>query len=424
LTRLQRIPNKPRSVSAKEHKNMPARNSTLARKAQVFGCFALAASAGFLGSSLVAAEPYRPTDDSVVLAVVPRSAVTKQADFRNLYKKLAQNPSDLKTAIGVARLAIADGRANADPRSFGQAQAALAPWWSDKEAPPEARLLRAIILRNLEDYPAAEADLDAVLAKEPQNVEARLTRAFVRETTGALAEARKDCEALPDSVGAIPTAICFAKIEILTGAAAQALERLKAALAADEKATPEVKRHALALAAEAAASLGLTDEAGKLYVEATADGNDIPVLVAYADFLLDDGRPADVLALLGERSEADSVLVRLVIAGKATGDPRTARWTELISERFAADRANDIQTNKRDRARFELEIKENADAALGLARANWKAQKEIPDAKILLQSAIAADDPDSAGAVLSFIKANGLADVRLKPLQDKIAESK
>lgn len=403
---------------------MPVAPSAAARKGRRIREFGLVATCLALGDVSVAAAPSRPTDDATVLAIVPRSAVANQSDFRNLQKKLAANPSDLATAVEAARLAIRDGRANADLRSFGQAQAALGTWWTDAHAPAEARVLKAVILQNLHDYSGAEADLDAVLSAEPKNAEARLTRAFIRETTGALGPAKKDCEELPESVGVTATAICLARVEAMTGAAAQALERLSRAIATDDKADPAMRAWARSLAADAAAGLGETEEANRRFVEAITGSDHVPILVAYADFLLDAGRSDEVLTLLADRSEADTVLLRLAIAGKAVGDPRAKRWTELLDERFSADRANDVQIHKREQTRFELEIKGDASAALGSARANWKAQKEIADARLLLQASIAAGDPESATNVLAFIKANGLVDARLKPLQDKIAESK
>jgi Tfp pilus assembly protein PilF len=372
----------------------------------------------------VMGEPYRPSDDSKILAVVPRSAISKRSEFRSMSRKLAENPADLPTAIAVARLAIDDGRASSDLRSYGQAQAALATWWADAEAPAEARVLKAVILQNLEDYAGAEAALEGVLAKNPQNSEARLNLAFIRQATGKLADARKDCEALPKSPDELAEALCFARIEVLTGAAQQALDRLDKALGAEGEAKPALRALATGLAADSALTLGETEAARRRFAALNPDTADIPLLVAYADFLLDAGEPGEVLKLLADRSEADSVLLRLAIAGKAAGDPRVERWTALLTERFEADRANDVQTHKRERARFELEVKGNAVAALGLARANWKSRKELADARLLLEAALAADDPDSAADVLTFIKTNGVSDARLTPLLAKIAEQK
>jgi len=375
-----------------------------------------------LADSPASAAPYRPTDDSAVLATVPPAAVAEQSDFRIAQKKLAASPTDLATALEVARLAIRDGKTNADLRGFGQAQAALGPWWSAPNAPTDVRLLKAVIRQNLRDYAGAEADLDAILAAEPQNGEARFARASLRQTIGALDGAKEDCNRLPPSIDATTAAICLARIEAATGSGAKALERLTRALATDDKAKPDARRVAQALAAEAAFGFGETEEANRRFGEAVANSDDIPTLVAYADYLLDAGRPAEVLTLLADRGDADIVVLRLAIAGKAVGDPRVARWSDLLAERFSADRANGVEVQLREQARFELEVKGDPAAALALARENWKTQKEVADARLVLQAALAANDPAAAADALGFIKASGLADRRIKTLQDKIAE--
>jgi tetratricopeptide (TPR) repeat protein len=287
-----------------------------------------------------------------------------------------------------------------------------------------------VIRQNLHDFASAEADLNAILAIDPQNGEARLTRAFVRQTIGALDAAKEDCRKLPSSVGLLEAAICLARVEAATGSSAKALERLTGALGADEalaaeaKAKPETRRWAQALAADAASSLGLTEEANRRFSAAAANSDDVPTLVAYADYLLDAGRPAEALTLLADRSDADAVLLRLAIAGKAVGDPRAPRWASVLGERFAADRANKVAIHQREEARFELEVKGDPATALALAEANWKTQKEIADARLVLQAALAAKDRAAAADVLGFIKATGLNDIRIKSLQDQIAENR
>ena len=375
-----------------------------------------------LVASAASAAPYRPSDDATVLVTVPPAAASTQTAFRNAQNALAANPNDLNLALEVARVAIRDGRASADPRRYGQAQAALAPWWSLPNPPMSVRVLRAIIRQSLHDFAGAAADLDVILGLDPRNGQARLTRAFVRQTVGALADARDDCRRLPPSVGVTAAAVCLLRVEALTGSAAASLERLDQLIKIDGKSEPLVRRWAQAVGADMAAMLGQTEAADLRFSEATADGGDIPTLVAFADHLLDTDRPAEVLTLLAGRSEADIVYLRLAIAGKRLNDPRTPLWSTLLADRFAAAKAGGVQLHLREEARFELEVRGDAATALGLALANWKIQKEPSDARLVLQAALAANDPAAAADVLAFIEKTGLADTRIKPLRDKIAE--
>jgi hypothetical protein len=200
------------------------------------------------------------------------------------------------------------------------------------------------------------------------------------------------------------------------------LERLDQVIKINSQAEPLVRRWAQAVGADMAAMLGQTEAADLRFSEATTDGGDIPTLVAFADHLLDTDRPAEVLTLLAGRSEADIVYLRLAIAGKRLNDARAPHWAALLAERFAAARASGVQLHLREEARFELEVRGDAATALGLALANWRIQKEPSDARLVLQTALAANDPAAAADVLAFIEKTGLADMRIKPLQDKIAE--
>jgi hypothetical protein len=384
--------------------------------------FIIAAVAATLVASAASAAPYRPSDDATILVTVPHVAVSTQAAIRKSQVALAANPNDLAQALEVARAAIRDGRASADPRRYGQAQAALAPWWSIPDAPMNVRVLRAIIRQSLHDFAGAEADLDAILGLDPRNGQARLTRAFVRQTVGALADAKDDCRRLPPSVGQMAFAVCLLRMEALTGSAGTALERLDQVIRIDPRSEPAVRRWAQAVGADMAAMLGRTEAADLHFSEATANGGDIPTLVAFADHLLDTDRPAEVLTLLAGRSEADIVYLRLAIAGKRVDDARAPHWAALLADQFAAAKAGGVQLHLREEARFELEVRGDAATALPLALANWKIQKEPSDARLVLQAALAANDPAAAADVLAFIAKTGLADTRIKPLQDKIAE--
>jgi hypothetical protein len=99
----------------------------------------IAAAVVMLVASASSAAPYRPSDDATVLVTVPPAAASTQAAFRTAQNALAANPNDLDLALEVARAAIRDGRASADPRRYGQAQAALAPWWSIPNPPMRGR---------------------------------------------------------------------------------------------------------------------------------------------------------------------------------------------------------------------------------------------------------------------------------------------
>ncbi|UUZ52705.1 hypothetical protein LP419_26185 [Massilia sp. H-1] len=89
-----------------------------------------AACACALFAQAVQAAPYTPASGSAVIERLPRRADPAQQELRALRAQLAARPGDLALATSVARQHIATARRETDPRYFGYAQAALAPWWS------------------------------------------------------------------------------------------------------------------------------------------------------------------------------------------------------------------------------------------------------------------------------------------------------
>lgn len=367
-----------------------------------------------LPSMNASAVPTRPDDDAMVLARAQMSGDMDRSGLHAAQAALAKSPSNIGLATAAARLAIEEGRRQADPRLYGQAQVALAPWWNDSAPPAEVRTLRAVILQAFHDFPGAMADLDAILAANPGNAQARLSRAFVRMVTGDTDGAAQDCAALPPRTPVIAAQICKARLEALTGEGQRGRQRLTRVLSVFSGEDVALQRFALAVLADLSAGLGLAEDAAALYGKATADGDvDVPLLAAYADQLLDMGRPAEALALLDGKGEADILLLRRAIAARQLGDARLEQWAAILDERFAAAAAGGVRVHLREEARYRLEVKADAAGALDLALANWQVQKEPADARLLINCARAAGRPEAAAPVKDFMAQTGLADARV-----------
>ena len=373
---------------------------------KLFGSIAVTA---LLLTSAAQAEAIRPADDTQVLAkALPQ--VTSTANP-------AVTSGNVDEALGVARKAIEFGRANADPRAYGEAEAVLAPWWNEANPPQQVRLLRAVIRQANHEFSAAAADLDAVLGQAPRDAQARLSRAFLRMVTGDVEGAMSDCNALPYGGRGLIRNICFARASALSGQAAQGRLVLQQAMAADRNSAPAMQKFAAAVLADLNAGLGLNADADALYAAAVAEPSpDVSLLAAYADLLLDMDRAADALLVLADRGEQDALLLRLAIAAKRTGDPRLAEWSRIMNERFTAATAAGNRVHLREEAMFRLKVEDNPAAALPLAVQNWSVQKEPADARLLIEAALAAHEPEVAQPVADFIARTKLDDQRLMPL--------
>jgi hypothetical protein len=109
----------------------------------------LACAAGRIG-----AAPITPTRDDEVIEVLPASAGNRGED-RQLRKRLAARPDDVKLATAVARRYLEQAREVGDPRFAGLALAALRAWPDANAAPDDVLLLRATLEQYLHEFDAA-----------------------------------------------------------------------------------------------------------------------------------------------------------------------------------------------------------------------------------------------------------------------------
>lgn len=364
------------------------------------------------------AKPYVPESDGVVLEHLPEKNDPTLAQLKRMRATLMMDPRNLNLAMSVARRALEAGRRLGDPRFFGQAQAALAPWWSGEDVPPIALLLRATLKQSQHDFDGSLADLDRLLAAHPALGQARLTRATVLSVRGRYADARHDCEQLKGLVAPIVVIGCDATSASLTGNAAGAYRALVQVLA-QGVGNLDVREWALTLAAEIAARRGDFDAAERHFRDALAlDPHDAYLQGAYADFLLDRGRPRELLPLLRDATKNDALLLRLVLAEQQLPELREsfAAHREDLSARFDAARRRGDSVHRREEARFRLTVEHDAKAALILARENWLVQREPPDLRILIEAAHAAGDADALKIASDWVAATRLEDASIVTL--------
>jgi hypothetical protein len=142
------------------------------------------------------------------------------------------------------------------------------------------------------------------------------------------------------------------------------------------------------------------------------------ILAAYADFLLDHGRPAEVLPLLRDWERSDVLLLRLALAEQAAKLPAAAAHIAMMKERFDASAMRGDKLHLQEEARFHLYLLNDPPGALRLAEENYRTQREPRDARILLEAALAAKRPQAAQAALDWLRASGYED----PLYARLAQ--
>jgi len=374
--------------------------------------YAVFAVAFALLSAAACAKPFVPPSDAVVLERLPEKNDPALAELKRMRARLTTNPRDLDAAVAVARRALEAARALGDPRYLGQAQAALAPWWTREDVPSVALLLRATLEQSQHDFAGSLVDLDRLLAANPTMSQARLTRATVLTVVGRYADARLDCAELTGKVAPVVVIGCEAAPASLSGHAALAYGALVQALGRPG-AGAGVREWALTLAAEIAARRGDAAAGERHFREAlTLDPRDAYLKGAYADFLLDCDRPREVLPLLHDDTRNDTLLLRLALAEQRLPDRREtfAAHRDDLAARFEAARRRGDSLHRREEARFRLAIENDARAALTLARDNWAVQREPADLRILVEAARATGNADALKIATDWVAAHHLED--------------
>lgn len=357
-------------------------------------------------------EAYTPKDDAEVLEHLP-VATGERKRLRELRIQVNENPGDYRLALGLARAYIALGRSNSDPRYYGYTEAILKPWVQPDTRQPDALVLRATILQNRHDFQAALADLKAALKLNPRLPQAWLTLAAVFEAQGDYPSALRSCLALAKFSAALPAAICIHSALSLSGQARSSYGQLASAVA-DVKGDPEELTWAYVILAEMAERLDLGKEAESWYQKAVALGRrSVYLLTTYSDFLLDHNRPAEALDLLQGETRADALLLRLTLAEQRLQRKQFDEHADLIKDRIAAAKSRGDTAHQGDESRFVLHVLGDNQTALKLAVSNWAVQKEPRDARILLEAAVAAKQPDAAFPVIKFMGQTHLEDARL-----------
>jgi Tfp pilus assembly protein PilF len=363
------------------------------------------------------AAPFVPADDAQVLERLPYRTAPAFRDLQALKAAAARAPRELAPALALATAYVRASRVEGDPRFLGYAQAALKPWWSDPGAPTAVLLLRASILQTSHQFDAAVVDLDTVLSRDPGNAQALLTRATVLTVQARYDPARADCLRLGASAPRVYAVVCTAAIDAMTGRDDAARESIRAALAST-RVDAAARGWAETLLGEIAHRRGDDDAEAQFQAALAADDGDLYALAAYADWLLDQHRAADVVALLRERTRVDILLLRLAIAQQALRLPEAATSVETLRARFDASHARGDTVHLRENARFELALRGDAAAALRYAKDNQRVQREAADLRVLAEAAAAAGDAAALAMARRWIDDTGLNYAAVRTIVD------
>lgn len=356
------------------------------------------------------AEPWRPASDDEIIETLPIGAPSGLA---------LESSADatLEQAIASARASLLLGQRYSDPRQYGYAEAALAPW--NQRSADDARLavLNARIQQFRHDFDGAKARLNALLETDPNQTEAWLLLATIEQVQGNLTQARAACARVAGQGDLLAAITCGAGVSSLTGNAQTSADLLLGQLQASPTSDVAIRLWAWTLLGEMRTRLGEDDAAAAAFTQALrVDAEDVYARSAYADLGLQRDQPQAALDLIGDRINADALLLRAAIAARRAKAPNAAALNAAFAERVDEMSKRGDFTHRRELARAALELDDDADAALKLALDNWKVQREPADALLVLQAALASGQKDAAAEVIAFVQSNNLEDVRIAAL--------
>ncbi|MFM9901538.1 MAG: hypothetical protein ACKVOT_11020 [Polaromonas sp.] len=363
-----------------------------------------------------AAAPFTPKSDAEVVERLPgRASDPALRRVESLRKQLAARPDDAALRIEVARRYFDMAMAQGDPRYVGYAASALAPL--EKSAPnePGYPMALGLIQQYSHNFEAALASLTKAAQLAPQSPEPLLWRTAIFMVQARYSDAAAECARLAPLTDPLTDPLtatgCSAYVQAATGRLAPAYDMLAAAVKAAPQASAELLLWQNTRLAEMAWRLQRFDVAEGHFKAAQKLGvTDQFLLGAYADFLLDRQRPAEVMALLVDWERSDILLLRLALAGKAANDPRATGWAAQLRDRFAAAALRGDRLHEQEAARFELAIEGNPAKAVTLASHNYEVQKEPRDADILLRAALAAGKTQPAQPALDWLQSSRYED--------------
>lgn len=329
--------------------------------------------------------------------VVPRSATTVIERLPSGYARIKPAARHAQPSLADARQLLATSAMTGDSRLAARADAILAKF-PGKTRSAELLRLRAFSAQHRHEFTAAVSLLDQLIALEPRDGDARLSRAQIQLVRGQVKLARADCAALALGVDSGSGMLCTAALSLRLGNTTAASTFSEQWLAAIPETDPR-RRFGLVLRAESASRAGDGDADAWFDQALRLQPDDVRTLAPYSRHLRASGRPAEALRLLARAPSSDGMHLERTLAAHAAGAPGAKQLAQAQARRYQLARALGSTPEIRDEAEFELSVRGNADAALALAISNFRSQRDFEDVELLRRAATAAGKPEALDAV-------------------------
>ena len=369
---------------------------------------------GTLLASPAQSAPRTPVDDATVIEKLPfRAGDSRARELDTLRATARKAPGDAAAAVALAQAYFDTAQARGDPRYVGYADAVVSQF--DLQMSADLLVIRGMLRQYRHNFDEALVDFAAALAKDPERAGAHAWRGAIYLVEAQYDNARKECAALLRLQRPVLHGGCSAMVQAYTGQLSSAYATLQQTLVLARY--DDQRLWLLTRLGEVSAWLGQNARAERHYRDALALGQDDSyLLAAWADFLLDNKRPAEVIQLLAAWEASDPLLLRLAEAENILQVPAAKAHVQALEDRFAAANLRGDTTHRAEEARYQLHLRKNAARAVQLAAANYQVQKEPRDLRVLLEAALAARDTGAAKPARDWLQSSGFEDARMRAL--------
>lgn len=372
------------------------------------------------GVSAVAAHaaPRTPVQDSEVierLQLRPGDATARELSA--LRAAVASQPNNPEPAVALAQRYFALAAERGDPRYVGYADALVNRFATQMNAP--LLMVRGMVRQYRHGFAEALADFEAALKLDADLAGAHAWRAAIYLVQANNAAAAQECTALQRLQRPVLHGGCTGLTQAYTGQLDKAYKTLQLALASAQD--EDQRLWLYTRLGEVAGWQGQTNLAEQHFRQALALGvDDGYLLAAWTDFLLDTGRPDQVVQQLAQWESNDGLLLRLAEAETLLKLPAATAHVQTLADRFTAAKLRGDTTHQAEEARFYLRLRKDAKEALRLATENYAVQKEPRDARIVLEAALADRNPGAATSVLAWLQTSGFEGSVLRTLAQQL----
>jgi len=345
------------------------------------------------------------------------SSHTEVRRLREALERWRIDPQNIDTATSSARAAILVAIRQGDLRWLGNAKAMLKPWWEQQGIPSETLFIRALIRQGVHDFEGALSDLDAAISKDPQQPEFWAWRFAIYMVKSDIAKARKECSALGSRFGPLEQEGCDAVLLYRTGnphSAIIALDRLFRHPNYQGQHSQEWLAFHRGEALRTAGDRNSARRVWESYLKAGVAGHGLRV--ALIDLLNRDGKYAEAWRINHQTPRSDALLVAAIQSAQGLKNDQERSLIAELEQRLRQQKARGDSINERPIIKYQLMIKKDAKAALRMAQASWKTEREPADALLFAEAAIQSGSPEQASALLQWQSETGYRDPDLDRL--------